>query len=337
MRQTTRTGRNAGHEAEEPPRPAIEHFTEQRDLLFGVAYHLLGSVQDAEDVLQESWPAWSDRFHDRDQEPVENPRGYLVRLVTNQALARKRLLERRKENYLGSWLPEPIVQPESGQDGEQAAVRTEAVSLAMLVVLESLGPTERAVFVLREVFGFAHAEIAEILGNSDQAVRQTAHRAREHVRARRPRYRADPAAIRRATRRFLSAALGGDLEALLRVLAPEVVLCSDGGGQSPVAGPRPVYGSGNVSRLAASTGPRQPARVSYRTVNGDPGAVLYRDDQPLAVITVDLDEQERVNAVYVVSNPDKFGALDHERPDDERPDDERPDSERPDHGPEDSR
>lgn len=292
------------------PRPtAIEYFGEHRGLLFSVAYHLLGSVQDAEDAVQESWLAWQARYQDQGLQPVQNPRGYLVRIVTNQALARRRMLERRKETYLGPWLPEPIVEPAPEHDGEQAATRAESVSLAMLVVLESLAPSERAVFVLREVFGYAHREIAEVLDSNEQNVRQQAHRAREHVRARRPRFRADPAAIRSATRRFLDAVLGGDLQALLRVLAPGVTLYSDGGGKSAVGGPRPVQGRDKVSRLAVAMRLDQSISVRYRSVNGDPAAVLYRESDPLAVVAVDLAEDGRVENIYVVSNPDKLATL----------------------------
>lgn len=285
---------------------ATRVFAAHRELLFSVVYNLLGSVADTEDVLQDAWLAWTARHAARDADDIENPRAYLVRVAVNTALARQAELSRRRETYVGSWLPEPLVAP---PDADDAAERTEAVSLALLVVLETLTPLERAVFVLHEVFGYAHTEIAPILDRSPSAVRQLAHRAREHVHARRPRYKPDPKVQRQVTERFLKAALGGDLAALLELLAPDVTLWGDGGGKVSAA-LRPVHGRDRVARtIVSSTGRRAPANldVRYRTVNGDPSAVLFDADAPYAVMVLDLaPEGDLVRGVYTVTNPDKL-------------------------------
>src|SRR5690242_115573 len=213
-------------------------FVAHRSLLFTVAYELLGSAADAEDVVQETWLRWADVDH----EEVRDPRAYLVRIVTRQALNRLRTLARRKEDYVGEWLPEPLLtSPDVADDVELA----ESVSIAMLTVLESLSPTERAVFVLREVFDVPHEDIAEAIGKSPAAVRQIAHRSREHVEARRPRMKVTRTEQQEVVDRFVKAVMTGDLQGLLDVLAPDVVLVADGGGIAPallkpLAGIRPI-------------------------------------------------------------------------------------------------
>ena len=203
-------------------------FVTHRSLLFTVAYEMLGSAADAEDVVQETWLRWADV----DQAEVRDPRAYLVRIVTRQALDRLRTLARRREDYVGQWLPEPLLtSPDVAEDVELA----ESVSIAMLTVLETLGPVERAVFVLREVFDLPYDEIAEAVGKSAAAVRQIAHRAREHVAARRPRMSVSRAEQQAAVERFQAALTTGDLQGLLDVLAPDVVLMADGGGVVPAA------------------------------------------------------------------------------------------------------
>jgi len=208
-------------------------------------------------------------------------------------------------------LPTPPPPGDAG-DAADAAVRAEAVSMALLVVLETLAPLERAVFVLGEVFGYTHPEIAEILGRRPAAIRQLAHRAREHVRARRPRYQADPRLRRQVTERFVAAVSGGDLPALLRLLAPEVTLWADGGGKAPAAGRRPVHGRDRVARLLTlgATRSRQSLGVRYRQVNGDPAALLFAGDSPFAVIVLDLTpDGEQVCGIYTVTNPDKLSRV----------------------------
>jgi RNA polymerase sigma factor (sigma-70 family) len=299
---------------------ATQVFLNHRELLFSIVYNMLGSVADTEDVLQETWLAWAARTQAQRRETIDNPRAYLVRIAVHQALARQDAIRRRRETYVGPWLPEPLVSPlaetpssENGSDAADVAVRSEAVSMALLVVLESLTPLERAVFVLSEVFDYTHPEIAEILGRRPAAIRQLAHRAREHVRARRPRYQADPGMRRQVTERFVAAVSGGDLPALMQLLAPEVTLWADGGGKAPAAGRRPIHGRDDVARLLSRGAGRAPRSlgVSYRQVNGDPAVLLFAGDAPFAVIVLDLTpDGEQVCGIYTVTNPDKLSRVD---------------------------
>lgn len=282
---------------------ATQGFVEHRELLFSIVYNMLGSVADTEDVLQEAWLSWAGA--DRDQ--VDNPRAYLVRIAVNQALARRATLNRRRETYVGQWLPEPVV-----TDGADPVVRAESSSMALLVVLETLSPAERAVFVLREAFGYTHTDIADMLGRSSEAVRQLAHRARRHVRARRPRYRVDARVQQKATERFMAATLGGDLEALLDVLAPDVTLWTDGGGKGPATSLQPVHGRGPVAKLllAVATNVPENFEVRYRHVNGDPSALLFTGESPFAVLVLELTASgDQVRGIYSVTNPDKLTRL----------------------------
>ena len=280
-------------------------FVEHRELLFGVVYNMLGSVTDTEDVLQDTWLSWSRRGAGG----IDNPRAYLVRIAVNHALQRRAVVNRRRETYVGPWLPEPLVTDEASAD--EPALRTESVSLAMLVVLESLSPLERAVFVLHEVFGYAHTEIAEIIDRTPAAVRQLAHRARAHVHARRPLYEARPRVRREATERFVRAAVGGDIAELMEILAPDVTVWTDGGGMRKQA-LRPVHGREKAARLLNGYAKRGGAQalgleLRYRRVNGDDAAVLFDHDSPYAVIVLDLTpEGDRVSNLFVVTNPDKL-------------------------------
>jgi RNA polymerase sigma factor (sigma-70 family) len=305
-------------ETDEVLTTATRLFLDHRELLFAIVYNLLGTVADTEDVLQETWLSWSGSRARSPHRHIENPRAYLVRVAVNHALTRRAAVSRRRETYVGPWLPEPLVAEFSGQapaDAADRALRAESVSLAMLVVLESLTPLERAVFVLGEVFGYAHTEIAEIIDRSPAAVRQLAHRARRHVHARRPLYEAHPRVRREATERFVEAALGGDIGALMEILAPDVTVWTDSGGKRRRAGLRPVRGRDKAIRLLtanASRGAGQHLDLRYRRVNGDDAAVLFADGAPYAVIVMDLTpEGDRVSGVYVVTNPDK---LTHVRP-----------------------
>ncbi|MFI7417292.1 RNA polymerase sigma factor SigJ [Nonomuraea sp. NPDC049684] len=280
-------------------------FGGHRELLFSIVYNMLGSVSDTEDVLQDTWLAWSSR----DPDEIGNPRAYLVRIAVNQALAHQSALRRRRETYVGPWLPEPLVHD---ADGAEDVVRGESVSLALLVVLETLTPLERAVFILHEVFAFQHTEIAGMLGRSPAAVRQLAHRAREHVQARRPRNRVDAHVQQEVTERFVAAAFGGDLDALMELLAPEVTLWADGGGKSVVGGPRPVRGRDKVARLlvARTAQPMEGLDIQYRETNGDPSAVVFVENAPFAVMVVDLtSDGSQVRDIYTVANPDKLSRV----------------------------
>jgi RNA polymerase sigma-70 factor (TIGR02957 family) len=284
------------------PDPATEAFLAHRNLLFTVAYELLGSAADAEDVLQETWLRWAGV----DLGTVRDQRAYLVRITTRQALTRLRTLGRRKESYVGPWLPEPLLTaPDVAADVELA----ESVSMAMLLVLETLTPAERAVFVLREVFDVAYGEIAEAVGKSPAAVRQIAHRAREHVAARRPRGVVSPAETRAALEAFQRAAETGDLQRLLDILAPDVVFLGDGGGvvQAVLV---PVVGAGRVARLLTAGLRRIPAAASLQPaqVNGYPALILRLNDEIDTVIAVRIDDG-LVTGLYAVRNPDKLSHM----------------------------
>lgn len=278
---------------------STEVFLRHRELLFSIAYNILGSVADTEDVVQETWLAWSGKSG------IDNPRAYLVRIAVNAALARRTAINRRKEEYVGPWLPEPVITP--ADPVEQA----ETVSLAVLVVLETLTPLERAVFVLHDVFGYSHPEIGELVDRTPAAVRQLAHRAREHVQARRPRFAADPQVRLEVTQRFVDAIVGGDLNALLEVLAPDVTLWADGGGKARAAGLHPVQGRDKIARLIVGDAVRRPVRsldVQYRWINGDPSAVLLSGDTPFAVVVLDVDG-DAISGIYAVTNPEKLARL----------------------------
>lgn len=301
-----------------PPSPAADAtltqvYGDHRELLFAVVYNMLGSVADTEDVLQETWLSWTARNEAPGAEPIDHPRAYLVRIAVNRALAHQATVSRRRESYVGTWLPEPLVSPlTDADDVADVVMRAESVSMAVLVILETLTPLERAVFVLYEVFGYAHTEIADLLGRTPAAIRQLAHRAREHVHARRPAHQPDPRVQQQVTERFVAAALGGDLDALLQLLAPEVTLWGDGGGRRGGGG-RPLRGRDKVARLLTALGsqPHEGFTIAYRSVNGDPSAVLFVGDTPYAVIVLDLTaDGAQVRGIYSVANPDKLTHVD---------------------------
>ena len=286
-------------------------FMANRPLLVGVAYRLLGSVGDAEDVVQEAWLRWA-RV---DTDAVADPTAFLVRTVSRLALDRLRRVAARRETYVGPWLPEPVLTGGATDPAEEAE-RAASVSLAMLVVLETLSPLERTVFVLHEAFAYSYGEIGEIVDRSPAAVRQLAHRAREHVAARRPRFPADPAARRAATERFLHATLSGDLAALMDLLAPDATLWADGGGKIK-APRRPIHGADKIARffVAISAEALPPGQaVEITEVNGGPAAVLVGPAGPVAVLQVDLGDDGRVTDVRFMGNPDKLAGLAPLRP-----------------------
>uniref|UniRef100_A0AAU2A1F9 RNA polymerase sigma-70 factor n=1 Tax=Streptomyces sp. NBC_00093 TaxID=2975649 RepID=A0AAU2A1F9_9ACTN len=279
--------------------PYIEH----RRLLFATAYRMLGTVTDAEDVLQDTWLSWSTA----DRDAIRHPKAYLVRTVTNLSLNRLTSARATRETYVGPWLPEPLLtSPDIAVETELA----DSVSTAMLVVLETLSPVERAVFLLREVFGYSHAEIAETLDRPEPTVRQIAHRAREHVQARRPRFDADQTRRRQVTTRFLAACAGGDLNAVMELLAPEVTAWSDGGGKVTAAR-RPLHGTDRVARwlmgflakpeLAALT--MEPA-----VINGELGVLATLDGHTVGALSFDLLDGRIQNLRFQV-NPEKLSGL----------------------------
>lgn len=282
-------------------------FEEHRPVLLGVAYRMLGRVADAEDVVQEAWLRWSGA----DRSEVREPRGYLVRVTTRLAIDRLRQVKARNEAYVGPWLPEPYATDfgDAVPDTAERAVLADSVSLAVLVVLESLSPLERAVFVLREAFGYPYADIAATLDRGEPAVRQLAGRARKHVEERRPRYEVDPGRRRELTERFLAAAGEGDLEGLLALLAPDVRLVGDSGGKSR-APLRILESADKVGRFlvgAAQKGVPDPS-FRFMELNGGPALVVLSAGKPDSVFQLDVYEG-RVQAVYIIRNPDKLLSL----------------------------
>ena len=283
-----------GHDA------ATEAFVTHRNLLFTVAYEMLGSAADAEDVLQETWLRWVNV----DLGTVRDERAYLVRITARQALTQLRTLRRRKESYVGPWLPEPLLTtPDVAEDVELA----DSVSMAMLLVLETLTPTERAVFVLREVFDLDYDEIAEAVDKSPVAVRQIAHRARAHVAARRPRGTVSAAETRDAIAAFQRAIETGDLQGLLDLLAPDVVLLGDGGGLKEAV-LTPVVGAEEVARLLALGMPIVGGAVEAVEINGWPALIVRINAEVDDVVAVRIDDG-LITALYVVRNPDKLSRV----------------------------
>ncbi|MEU4405701.1 RNA polymerase sigma factor SigJ [Streptosporangium sp. NPDC023963] len=293
---------------------AVERFEEHRDLLTGVAYRILGSVTDAEDVVQEAWLRWSGV----DVSQVEDDRAYLVRVVTRLSIDRLRRVRARREAYVGSWLPELIVTPDVAEHAELAG----SVELALLVVLETLSPLERAVFVLREAFGMPYAEIGEVIERSEAATRQLARRGREHVQEGRPRFEVDRRLRRRLTERFAEAAVGGDLGALTAMLAEDASLVSDGGGRAK-APLRTITGAGRVARFLSSitsgdrprafmesigAGPVSGFGMEIAEVNGGPAVVVTADGRPVTVFSL-VVEDGLIRTVFLVTNPEKLSRL----------------------------
>jgi RNA polymerase sigma-70 factor (TIGR02957 family) len=311
---TERRGGKVTHGTSDERTPdAVRVFDGHRGLLVSVAYRTLGSVSDAEDVVQEAWLRWSNLDHSG----INDPRAFLVRVTTRLAIDRLRRAKARRETYVGPWLPEPVL---TGRDVAEDVAIAESVSMAMLVVLETLSPLERAVFVLREAFGMPYAEIGEIIGRKEEAVRQLARRARDHVQERRFRFEADQAEQRQVTERFLEATSSGDLEALLGVLAPSVTLVADGGGRA-LAPRRPVRGAEKVARflLAVATEERMArflrsvgiepvvadVRVHVAPVNGGPGVVITSQGRPITALVLDVADGA-VQSIHLVANPEKL-------------------------------
>jgi RNA polymerase sigma-70 factor (ECF subfamily) len=278
-----------------------EAFARHRSLLFTVAYEMLGSASDAEDVVQETWLRWAGV----DFAAVHDARAYLVRIVTRQALNRLRSVARRREEYVGDWLPEPLLtSPDVAADIELA----ESVSIAMLTVLETLGPAERAVFVLREVFDVSYDEIAETVGKSPAAVRQIAHRARDHVAARRPRLPVSPVEQQEAVDRFLATIRNGDLQALLDVLAPDVVLVSDGGG-IVAAARRPIVGAERVAGFLIGASRAVDFEATAVWLNGSPGGRIDIGGEVDTAVSLSV-ENGRITRIFAIRNPHKLAGLD---------------------------
>ncbi|AMO63173.1 RNA polymerase sigma-70 factor [Mycolicibacterium phlei] len=281
-----------------------ERFTALRPLLFTIAYEILGSATESDDVLQESYLRWAEV----DLDTVTDTKAYLARIVTRQALNALRAQSRRREEYVGPWLPEPLL---TAGDASADVVLAESVSTAMLVVLETLSPDERAVFVLREVFGFGHDEIAEIVEKSPAAVRQMAHRAREHVQARRRRFEpVDSKVSMEITQRFFTAAATGDINGLLEMLTEDVTWTADSDGKVSAAR-RPVVGAEKVARVLIGLvrGAGTDGRVEPAMYNNSPALKMYLGDRFEGIVTIEITDG-RISNFYAMRNPDKLVAVD---------------------------
>ncbi|MEU7870114.1 RNA polymerase sigma factor SigJ [Dactylosporangium sp. NPDC049140] len=290
-----------------------DDFTPHRRRLLDVAYRILGTVSDAEDVVQEAWLRWSAV----DRATVGNPQAFLVTVTTRLAIDRLRQVRARREAYPGSWLPELVsTQP----DPQGRAELAESVELALLVVLETLSPLERAAFVLHEAFGLSYAEVGEVIGRSEAATRQLARRARDHVQEARPRFRADRAQRRRLTERFLAACFGGDLAGLVDLLAADVRLVSDGGGRAK-APLRVLHGADHVGRFLNAISNTEGAQrfldsigvpqtndfgVAVEDVNAAPAIVIRVEEQVILVLSVEPADGDRIGTVFLVGNPEKL-------------------------------
>jgi RNA polymerase sigma-70 factor (TIGR02957 family) len=290
-----------------PMDAATEAFLAHRNLLFTVADELLGSAADAEDVLQETWLGWVRVDPDR----VRDQRAYLVRVATRRALDRLRTMRRRRESHVGPWLPEPLL---TAPDVAEDVALADSVSMAMLVVLETLTPTERAVFVLREVFALGYDELAQAVDKRPAAVRQIAHRARAHVAARRPRGVVSPGETRAALEAFQRAVDTGDLQGLLDILAPEVVFVGDGGGVKQAA-LTPIVGADKVARyIIGGVGKAEVALTGDPTVvNGYPALLVCVDGELDGVLAIRV-EDARITGFYYVRNPEKLTRVESETP-----------------------
>lgn len=276
-----------------------EQFEEHRRPLTGVAYRILGSWSDAEDVVQDTWLKWS-----RHAGSVTSPRAWLTRVVVRASIDRLRERQNRREEYVGPWLPEPV---SSEPRPDDTAELRDSVGMGMLVVLESLSPLERAVFVLRQAFGWGYDDIARMLDRSQAAVRQLDHRARQHVDEGRPRYEVPEPVARETTRRFIDACLGGNVEQLLAVLSPDVVLVSDAAGQ--VRAPRrPIVGADKVARFLAAVASAGLEDVTVETapVNGQVALVARAGGRAVTTLSLDVDEAGLIRALYLVAAPTKL-------------------------------
>lgn len=286
-----------------------EEFEQHRATLIGAAYRILGSRSDAEDVVQEAWIRWSGVDH----ATIDAPRAYLLTVTSRLALNRLRQQAARREAYVGPWLPEPVA-TDPRVDGAEATELADDVSMAMLIVLESLSPLERAAFVLTEVFGMAAPEVGAALDRNPAAVRQLVHRARSHVQARQPRQRVEDAQHREVTRQFIAAASGGDVATLMQLLAPDVVLVTDGGGLKQAA-LRPIHGAEKVLRFFAGVMSKPESvgvRFDVRRVNGEDTIVISAGEELDGVLFLTVEATEdgaRITAVHGIRNPEKLHAL----------------------------
>ena len=283
---------------------AADTFSEHRPLLFSIAYRMLGSVMDAEDIVQETYL----RCQKSPEEDVRSPKSYLSTVVTRLCIDQLRSARVQRERYIGPWLPEPLIADQAPAPDERAAL-ADSLSVAFLVLLENLSPAERAVFLLREVFEYEYAEIATVVGKSEASCRQTLHRARLKLTERPRRFDASPAQISKLMERFFAAARRGDMQGLLELLTDDATLWSDGGGKVAAA-LNPIYGADKIARFFAGIARALSATLTLRAavVNGQPGMITYVEGRPQSVITAEL-EDGKIGAIRIVVNPDKLRAV----------------------------
>lgn len=280
-------------------------FDQYRGLLFSIAYRMLGSVADAEDMLQESFIRWQQTSSDE----IRSPRAFLVTIVTRLCINHLESARVRREEYVGEWLPEPLVTDPKSDPSHVLRV-DESLSMAFLVLLERLTSIERAVFLLREIFEYEYSEIATILGQSEANCRQILRRARQHVSKARPRFRASSEERRNLLERFLRTTSQGDMDGLVDLLASDVVLHSDGGGKA-LAVPNLIFGADKVARgILGSLEKLVPRNLLTRMalINGQPGIVSYLNGKPYSVLTLDTGEG-LIRSIYVLTNPEKLAHL----------------------------
>ena len=278
-----------------------ETFDTYRPLLFAIAYRMLGSVMDAEDIVQEAYLHWQRRG----DIVVASPRAFLSTIVTRQSINHLHAARAQRETYLGPWLPEPMIS-EGEPDMADTTVLHESLSMAFLVLLESLTPMERAIFLLHDVFAYDFHEIAGIVGKGEANCRQIARRARQQIQARRPRFDPDPVHREQLTQQFIAAATDGDLSGLLATLATDATLWTDGGGKTTAA-LRPVVGAEPIAAFILGIMRKIPSTYERTVVNGQPGLTIMTERGP-SVLTLDIVDG-RVQAIRVVANPDKLRAL----------------------------
>lgn len=282
----------------------LEVFNQHRPLLFAIAYRMLGSAMDAEDMVQETFLRWQQR----QETEIKSPKAYLTTIITRLCLDYLGSARVQRETYIGPWLPEPLL-AEPAVDAADEVALADSLSLAFLVLLENLSPVERAVYLLREIFDYEYGEIAQIVGKQEANCRQMVHRARQHIAARRPRYTSSPEQQERLADEFMQLCTTGDMQGLMALLAEDIVLQSDGGGKA-LAVLRPIYGPKRVAALLVSLPRKAPAGISYRParVNGQPGFIGYLGNQLYGVMTLDIRDN-LIQGVYIVVNPDKLQAL----------------------------
>ena len=281
---------------------ALDYFQARRRRLFSIAYRMLGVRADAEDVLQDVYLRWQGA----DMAQLDSPEAWLVTVTTRLSIDRLRAAKAERAAYVGTWLPEPMVEEDMAASPEQAAERADDVAYALLVMLERLAPEERAAFLLRQVFDHDYADVARILGKSEAACRQLVHRARERVRHERRRYAVTPQTHRAQLEKFILAAQSGDYHRIMALLSDDVQNAGDGGGKMPATF-HPLVGAARVARLYYAIARRNGDRLSYRIarINGEPGLLRYLDGRLEAALSFVMDG-DGIAAIYTVRNPDKL-------------------------------